>query len=89
MSIFGHLAREVMRQQAYKNRRRHRSGWGFGPPPRRRSRHYSSWGGPRGGYYPMRRQSRSNVRVVGCCLPIPIGVMALGAGLTTAVRRAR
>ena len=90
MGLFGYVAREMMRQQAYKNRRRRHSGWGFGPPPRRRSRHYSPWGQPsRGGYYPMRRHSRSNVRVVGCCLPIPIGVMALGAALRALAGRAR
>lgn len=90
MSLFGYLAREIMRQQAYSNRRRRRrSAWGFGPPPRRRSRHYGAWGAPRGGYYPMRRHSRSNVRVVGCCLPIPIGVMALGVALRAIAGRVR
>ena len=89
MSLFGYLAREMMRQQAHNNRRHRRSGWGFGPPPRRRSRHHSTWGGPRGGYHPMRRHSRSNVRVVGCCLPIPIGVMALGLALRATVARGR
>ena len=89
MSIFGHLAREILRQQAHNNRRRRHRGFGFGPPPRRRSRYYSTWGGPRGGYYPMRRHSRSNVRVVGCCLPIPIGAMALGLGVKTVVGRSR
>jgi hypothetical protein len=78
MSIFG-----------YRNRRRRTYGWGFGAPPRRRSRYYSTWGGPRGGYHPMRRQSRGNVRVVGCCLPIPIGVMALGVGAKAIIGRTR
>ena len=81
MGLFNYLAREMMRQQTHKNRRRRHSGWGFGPPPRRRSRYYSP--------YPVRRHRRSNTRVVGCCLPIPIGVMTLGVALRSLVGRGR
>ena len=66
-----------MRSRSHRSRGRHRrSTWGIGPrrPPSR-------------GYYPMRRQSRGNVRVVGCCLPIPIGVMVLGLMLRGAIVR--
>jgi hypothetical protein len=35
----------------------------------------------------MRRRGGGNVRVVGCCLPIPLGFMALGVLLRTALAR--
>ena len=89
MGLFNYLAREMMRQQAYKRRQRRHSAWGFGAPPRSRSRYYSTWGNPRGGYYPARRHSRSNVRVVGCCLPIPLGIMGLGLALRSFAERTR
>ena len=81
--------RGYMRQRMYGSRRRRglwgppRHGGGLWGPPRR---HYGYWGTRRHsrgpfGYYP-RRHGRSNVRVVGCCLPIPIGVLAaLGLSL--------
>jgi hypothetical protein len=37
-----------------------------------------------------RPRRRSNVRVGGCCLPIPLGVMTAGAlGIRLAARRSR
>jgi hypothetical protein len=49
-------------------------------PPRRR---YGGFGSPYGFGRP-----RTQVRVGGCCLPIPLGVMTVGAlGLRAAMRR--
>jgi len=47
---------------------------------------------PRGGIFfpPRRHRRRSNVQVSGCCLPIPLGLLAsLGIGLTHLARRRR
>lgn len=89
MGLFGQLAREYMRHQSHHNRRRYRrSTWGIGPRRPPRSRGYYTFGPPRSrGYYPMRRQRGSNVRVVGCCLPIPIGIVGLLMLLRTAFVR--
>jgi hypothetical protein len=64
-------------------RRRPPGAWGrygWGAPPR-------GWGRPPGyGWY----RPRTRVRVYGCCLPIPLGVMIAGAlGARTAVRVGR
>jgi hypothetical protein len=70
-----------------RNRGRYRrSTFGIGPRAPR-GRGYYSWGGQPRGYYPMRRRGGGNVRVVGCCLPIPLGFMALGVLLRTALAR--
>lgn len=51
---------------------------------RRRGRSYGY------GYGRPRRRSRSNVHVSGCCLPIPLGVVATAAvGGGAVVRRSR
>jgi hypothetical protein len=51
-------------------------------PPRRR---YGGWGMPYG-----YRRPRTQVRVGGCCLPIPLGLMTAGAlGLRLAMGRRR
>lgn len=86
MGLFRELTREYVRHRLYGRRR-----------PRHRQTYYRGWGAPRGrqsgrmvqrgygGHRGHRRHSRSNVRVVGCCLPIPMA-MALGAaGLRTAL----
>ena len=84
MSLLRDLARAYARREMYGRHRRYgrgygsrspwgyrqrRSPWGFGGYRRQPS--YGWWGG-----YPRRR---SNVRVVGCCLPFPIGALALAA----------
>jgi hypothetical protein len=69
------MLREQMRQQMVYGRRRRRSGYGFRRP------YGYGWGRPR---------RRTNVRVGGCCLPIPLGVMTAGAlGARAATRRYR
>jgi hypothetical protein len=71
------MLRHQMRQQMLYGRRR-RSGLrrprsGLGRP------YGYGWGRPR---------RRTNVRVGGCCLPIPLGVMTAGAlGVRAATRR--
>jgi hypothetical protein len=68
------MLRQQMRQQMLYGRRRRRPGYGWGRPA-------YGWGRPR---------RRTNVRVGGCCLPIPLGVMAAGAlGVRHATRRHR
>lgn len=80
MSLFRYFLREQMRRRMYGRRPRRTYGWGH-PPAR------SPWG--RHGY--GRRRQRTQVRVFGCCLPIPLGGLALLAGLRTAfnARRSR
>ena len=63
MNLFERMMRQQMRQQMLYGRRRRR-GYGFGRP------HGYGWGRPR---------RRTNVRVGGCCLPIPLGVTIAGA----------
>jgi hypothetical protein len=66
------MMREQMRRQMLYGRRRRRPGYGWGRPA-------YGWGRPR---------RRTNVRVGGCCLPIPLGVMTAGAlGVRLAARR--
>ena len=56
---------------------------------RGRHRRRSLWMSPRNsGYYRPRHHSRSNIRVGGCCLPIPLGIFTLGlAGPAVLLRR--
>ena len=78
--IRGYLLRRLLGG----GRRHHRGGW---MAPRRRS----VWMAPRHrrGHYVTRPRARTNVRVGGCCLPVPLGVFgALLAG-GHAVRRGR
>ncbi len=75
MSLLRVLAREYLIQRLARGRRPPRRRGGFFVVPQRR------------GYYgaPMRR---TRVRVGGCCLPIPLGVVvSLGAGTRLALRR--
>jgi hypothetical protein len=70
------MLRDQMRRQMMYGRRR-RSGfgrpYGFGRPQG------YGWGRPR---------RRTNVRVGGCCLPIPLGVISAGAlGVRAAAKR--
>ena len=82
VNLFERMLRAQMRQQMLYGRRR-RSGF-WGPPPRRRGYGFGSpygygWGRPR---------RRTNVRVGGCCLPIPLGMMTAGAlGVRAAAKR--
>ena len=56
-----------------------------------RSRRGSVWMAPRHrrGYYVTRPRARTNVRVGGCCLPIPLGLLAALAAGGHAARRGR
>jgi hypothetical protein len=75
VNLMERMLRQQMRQQMLYGRRRRRPGYGFGRP------YGYGWGRPR---------RRTNVRVGGCCLPIPIGVVtagALGVRLATRGRR--
>ncbi len=57
----------------------------FGRQRRRRG----IWMSPRRGYYSPRRSSRSNVRVGGCCLPIPLALSLSAVGGLAALGRRR
>jgi hypothetical protein len=63
-------------------RHRRRSPWGYGGYGRRRPTYGWGHGRPRG---------RGQVRVTGCCLPIPLGMLAVAAiatrSLVARVRR--
>ena len=73
----------MLRRLLDQSRRHRRSGWGYGP-----RRPTYGWGyGPRRsthgwGYGRPRHRGRSQVRVTGCCLPIPLGLLLAGGGLT-------
>jgi len=77
VSFFRHAAREYVIHRLARGRRPPRGGL----YPMRR---------PRGGFYGVRSRParpRSRVRVGGCCLPIPLGmVVTLGAGTRLALR---
>ncbi len=64
-------------------------GWGYGYPPQRRRPSRSGFGfwGPFPSYSGRTRRG-SQVRVSGCCLPIPL-TFALGAGLAGRAARRR
>lgn len=60
------LLRFLMLRRLFQQSRRHRrSGWGYG----HHRRPSYGWG------YGARPRRRSQVRVTGCCLPIPLGVL--------------
>ena len=63
-----------LRRLLEQNRRYGRSGWGSGYGRRR-----PSYGR---GYGRPRHRGRSQVRVTGCCLPIPLGLLLASGGLT-------
>ena len=92
MSLLGQFTRAyVINRMARGSRHRPRGyGYGYGRHPRaygRRSRGgFDFWGPfPR---YSRRTRGGSRVSVSGCCLPIPLGVIAtLGAGARLLVRR--
>ena len=70
--IMGTLLRFLMLRRFFEQSRRHRrGGWGYG-----HRRPSYGWG------YGARPRRRSNVRVTGCCLPIPLG-LAMTAGWLT------
>ena len=80
----GTLLRLLMLRRFFEQSRRHRrGGWGYGHRGygRRRPASYG-WG------YGMRPRRRSQVRVTGCCLPIPLG-LAMTAGWLTRLGVAR
>ena len=62
-----------LRRLLDQNRRHRRSGWGSGYG-RRPS---YGWGSSR-----PRHRGRSQVRVTGCCLPIPLGMLMAAGGIT-------
>jgi hypothetical protein len=75
VNLFERMLRQQMRQQLLYGRRRRRAGYGFGRP------YGYGWGRPR---------PRGNVRVGGCCLPIPLAAMAAGMlGVRVGTRRPR
>jgi hypothetical protein len=63
----------MLRRFLDQNRRHRRSGWGHGYG-RRPS---YGWGCGR-----PRHRGRSQVRVTGCCLPIPLGMLLTAGGLS-------
>ena len=65
----GTLLRFLMLRRFFEQSRRHRRGYGHRRPS-------YGWG------YGARPRRRSNVRVTGCCLPIPLG-LAMTAGWLT------
>jgi hypothetical protein len=79
MGLFRELSRAYMINRLARGRRR-----GYGMPfgyPRRPTR---------GTYWYGRRRPRSQVRVTGCCLPIPLALtVGATAGTASAVRRRR
>ena len=95
MSFFRSASRAYLLNRLLRSQQRHQRsgrGRGYGSPygrgsygrhPRRRSSGFGMWG-PFPSY--QRRGRRSNVTVTGCCLPIPLGLMAAAAVATKAVR---
>ena len=77
MSFFKRAARDYLLYRIAGGGRHRRRRQGFG--------HGHGWGHGR----PRHRRGRSNVRVTGCCLPIPLGVVATAAvgGRSIARRR--
>ena len=80
--IRGYLLRRLLGGGALR-RRHHRGGWTA-------PRHRSIWMAPRHrrGYH-VRPRGRTNVRVGGCCLPVPLGMLAALLAGGHAARRAR
>lgn len=81
------LLRGLIIQRLLYGRRRHRHGWGrpparyWGAPARR----YGMGRGYRGAPVLFGRpRGRTQVRVGGCCLPIPLGLTALTAAAVRA-----
>lgn len=75
MSFLRHLGREYVNHKLNESSRRR----------------YGRYGRPqRSVFFAPRRRRRSNVRVTGCCLPIPLGVfvVSVGAGGIAVRRRA-
>ena len=83
-----YLINRVARGGRHGARGRH-GAWGYGRHPRaygRRSRGRGGFWGPVP-YYSTRTRGGSRVAVSGCCLPIPLGVIAVLAGAAQLVTR--
>lgn len=85
----------MLRQQMYQSRSRRSQGrYGrpsslWGAPPPRRSRFRAPPQRPPGMFGYPRMQRRSGVRVYGCCLPIPLVLVAAGSLGAAAYARGR
>jgi hypothetical protein len=65
----------MLRRFLDQSRRHRRSGWGYGSGYGRRPSYGWGYGRPR-------HRGRSQVRVTGCCLPIPLGMLMAAGGLS-------
>jgi hypothetical protein len=86
MSLLSQLARAYMANRIMRGSARRRAGrspWGA-PRPRRRGGFYGPFP-----YYSTRTRRGSRVTVSGCCLPIPLGVVAATGLGAQAWRRRR
>jgi hypothetical protein len=89
MSLFRHLGRAYLANRLLRGGRHHQSYGRYGRSPyyARRQRGRGGFFGPFP-YYSGRTRRGSRVRVTGCCLPIPLGmVSALGVGARLLMRR--
>ena len=73
MSLFSHLARAYMIDRLARGSRRGRR-YGYGRRPRSRGGFFGPFP-----YYSGQTRRGSRVTVSGCCLPIPLGIVMLGA----------
>jgi hypothetical protein len=84
VSVLGQHDRAYTIDRVPARRRRHPpSAWGYG---RRRARRRGGFHGPFP-YYSTRTRRGSRVTVSGCCLPIPLGLVALVAAGAHLLRR--
>lgn len=84
MSLFRQLARGYLVDRIVRGGgRRRRRQMGYGRRPRGRGGFYGPFP-----YYSGRTRGGSRVTVSGCCLPIPLGLLAiLAAGARVVLRR--
>jgi hypothetical protein len=85
--MLGHLMRAFLLDRLLRRSARHsrrgRHGYGYGRRPRGRT----GFAGPFP-YYSRRTRGGSRVAVSGCCLPIPLGIVAVAlAGMRALTRR--
>ncbi len=85
MSLFGQLGRAYLANRLLRGRRHPGRYSGSTRAYGRRPRGRGGFFGPFP-YYSGRTRRGSRVSVSGCCLPIPLGVLALGALAGSGVR---
>jgi hypothetical protein len=82
MFILGWLARALFINRLMQRRRRRYGRYGYG----RRGRGRVGFFGPMP-YYSGRTRRGTRVQVSGCCLPIPLGLLAAALGALGLLRR--